>query len=86
MPFFLVPVIDHFLKHSLVIRSDGEAEFSNKHPAAPEPLQKEMSTTTRALDWRGRGADVDALLAHMDQLQGGEVRVSTGSFEKESAA
>ena len=44
-----------------------------------------MSLTTRALDWRGRGADVDVLLAHVDQLQDGEVRVSTGSFEKASA-
>ena len=38
-----------------------------------------MATTPRALDWRGRGADVDGLLAHVDQLQSGEVRMSTRS-------
>ena len=57
--------------------SDHKAEFvANKGPMAT------MSLTTRALDWRDRGADVDVLLAHVDQLQDGEVRVSTGSFEQ----
>ena len=39
-----------------------------------------MATTPRALDWRGRGADVDDLLAHVDQLQSGEVRINVHPF------
>ncbi len=43
-----------------------------------------MATTprVRALDWRGRGADVDGLLAHVDQLQSGEVRMSAPVLAK----
>ncbi len=71
--------VQFLVLRSISMLSDHKAEF---HVATERVQIDTMSSTTRALDWRGRGADVDALLAHVDQLQDGEVRVSTGSFEK----